>query len=340
MHEHGLQQSEVTFAEVLRDAGYATAIFGKWHLGYYKKYNPIHHGFDEFKGYVSGNVDFFSHVDQAGSQDWWQQDELKDEEGYVTHLITKHAVDFIARHKDRPFCLYLPHEPPHYPYQGPNDKAFREVGKSEVRIKQSNEDVKRKYREMVVEMDKGVGEVIAALKKHGLDKNTLVMFFSDNGATGQGSCGPLRGTKGTVWEGGHRVPCVAWWPGKIKAGEVNDSLSITLDVFPTVVSLAGVEGKIDRRLDGVDLSDVLLKGATHRDRKLYWEFNGQQAMRDGAWKLVKNAKGEKGATLYDLKGDIGEKNDVSKANAERFERMMTEYEAWKKDVMDGATAQP
>ncbi|MBI1373563.1 MAG: sulfatase-like hydrolase/transferase [Phycisphaera sp.] len=339
-HEDGLQTSETTFAELLKRAGYATGMFGKWHLGYTPNYNPIHHGFDEFVGYVSGNVDFFSHVDQAGEEDWWHGDKLTPEEGYTTHLITKHALDFLERHKDGPFCLYLPYEPPHYPYQGPNDKAFREVGKADVHEKQSKEEIRQRYSEMVVEMDKGVGEIIARLKQYGIEGNTLVLFFSDNGATPNGSVGPLRGNKGSVWEGGHRIPFIAWWPGRIEAGGTTSQMGITLDVMPTLLSLAKVDAKLDRPLDGVDLSKVLLERASLGERQLYWEFSGQQAMRDGPWKLVRNTKGSKGTTLYKLTEDLGEEKDVASANAERFERMQAELDAWNKDVHTDATPQP
>ncbi len=127
-HTLGLQDQEVTFAEQLSKAGYQTAIFGKWHLGYHKQYNPVRHGFGQFRGYVSGNVDFFSHVDQAGQLDWWRDDRIEDEPGYTTHLITRHAVAFIDANHSGPFCLYVPYEPPHYPYQGPDDTPVRTVG--------------------------------------------------------------------------------------------------------------------------------------------------------------------------------------------------------------------
>jgi len=339
-HEHGLQTSETTFAELLKQAGYATGMFGKWHLGYYPKYNPVHHGFDEYVGYVSGNIDFFSHVDQAGALDWWKRDKIDDEPGYVTHLINDYSVDFIARHKDRPFCLYVPHEAPHYPYQGPNDKAFRAVGKGTVKQRMSKAEIKQKYKEMVVEMDKGVGQIVAALKEHGLENNTLVMFFSDNGGTGHGSNGPLRGTKGTVWEGGHRVSCVAYWPGKIEAGSETDAMTITLDIMPTLLALAGAETPSDLKLDGVDISGVMLRGETIKDRKLFFEHGGQQAMRDGPWKLVRNARGQKAPALYNLATDIGEKTDVSAEHAARFKQMQEALAAWQRDVETGATPQP
>jgi len=337
VHYHGLQPREVTFAEQLKEAGYATAIFGKWHLGYLKKYNPIHHGFDEFRGYVSGNVDFFSHVDQSGNYDWWHGDEQVEEDGYVTHLITTHAVDFIKEHKDEPFCLYLPHEAPHYPYQGPNDKPERSVdGKFQTTGGRS--DKREAYREMVVEMDRGVGQVVAALEAAGIAQNTLVWFFSDNGATRLGSNGELRGTKGTNWEGGHRVPSIAWWPGKIEPAEVTDQLAITLDVMPTVLDLADVAQPKDRDLDGVSLAPLLLEDKPIGERQLVW--NGV-AMRDGSWKLVTNARGlKKGPALYNLEKDIGEEQDVSKQHSERVERMKTALDQWKRDVAEDATPQP
>lgn len=335
-HLHGLQTSEVTFAELLKSSGYSTAIFGKWHLGYFPRYNPIHHGFDLFRGYVSGNVDFFSHVDQAGHYDWWHQDRHAQEEGYVTHLITRHATAFIRDHKDKPFCLYLPHEAPHYPYQGPHDSAERKVGDVK-RTSGSRKDIRNAYREMVEEMDKGVGAVLAELRKHGLEKNTLILFFSDNGANRNGSNGPLRGSKGSDWEGGHRVPCIACWPGRIQAGTRNDDLAISLDVMPTLLEAAGVEIPEGHRLDGVSLLPTLEGTKSLGDRQLFW--NGQ-AMRDGHWKLIVNGRGAQGTGLYDLSRDIGEKKNLAMSEPERVRKMRASLEAWKVDVSSGATVQP
>lgn len=335
-HLHGLQTNEVTFAELLKEDGYSTAIFGKWHLGYFEKYNPIHHGFDQFRGYVSGNVDFFSHIDQAGNYDWWHQDQHATEDGYVTHLITQHAVSFIRDHKDKPFCLYLPHEAPHYPYQGPNDSAEREVGNVK-RTTGSATDIRRAYREMVEEMDKGVGAVMAELQKHGLEENTLVLFFSDNGANKNGNNGPLRGSKGSNWEGGHRVPCIAHWPGKIKAGSKNSDLTISLDVMPTLLDAARVARPKDRKLDGASLLPTLLGKESLRKRQLVW--NGK-AIRDGHWKLIVNGKGSKGTALFDLSTDLGEKKNLAKSESERVQKMLAALDAWKADVAKGATPQP
>ena len=161
VHHTGLYPSEVTFAECLKEAGYTCAIFGKWHLGYHKKFNPMHHGFDRFRGFVSGNIDYISHYDRTGAYDWWKGLEHVREEGYSTHLITSHAVKFIKENKDRPLCVYVAHEAVHTPLQGPGDPAIR--GPNGVRGKVNKVNVERAYREMAQEMDKGVGDIVATL---------------------------------------------------------------------------------------------------------------------------------------------------------------------------------
>lgn len=335
---HGLQVSELTFAEVMRASGYATGTFGKWHLGYERQYNPIHHGFDTFRGYVSGNVDFFAHVDGASFYDWWDGDELINEHGYVTHLITKHAVNFIDQHHDNPFVLYLPHEAPHYPYQGPNDEPFRLVGKQVREDWTDTLRVKTAYREMVEELDAGVGAVMDALIHHNIEDNTLVLFFSDNGAFRFGSNGPLRDYKGSLWEGGIRVPGIAWWPGQIEAGRVTDEPVISLDVMPTILALAGASVPERHTLDGMDVSDLLLEGASLPHRSLFWDYVGKSAMRDGPWKLVQPK--EQQPALFNLEHDISESNDLAAKHPERVSMMLDAINTWKLDVATGATKQP
>ncbi|MBC8351555.1 MAG: sulfatase-like hydrolase/transferase [Planctomycetes bacterium] len=336
VHYHGLQTSELTFAELLRESGYSTAMFGKWHLGYYPKYNPIHHGFDLFCGYVSGNVDFISHVDQAGTYDWWHQDKHAVEEGYTTHLITRHAVEFIEANKSKPFCLYLPHEAPHYPYQGPNDPKLRSVGGA-FDTQGERTDIKDAYREMVQEMDKGVGEVVDAVQRLGLAENTLILFFSDNGANKNGDNGPLRGAKGSNWEGGHRVPCIARWTNKIAPGAVCDDLAISLDVMPTLLAAAEVTTPDAHKLDGVNLLPVMADGQKLGDRKLVW--NGK-AIRNGSWKLIVDGKGGEKVGLYDLDRDLGEKSNLASTELKRAVAMLAALENWKADVESGDSVQP
>lgn len=340
-HVDGLQDSEWTFAEALQEAGYATAIFGKWHLGYYPQYNPVRHGFAEFKGYVSGNIDFFSHVDGAGRFDWWHDTEVSDEPGYVTTLINQHAVRFIEKRQAEPFCLYVAHEAPHFPYQGPGDnpQGFRSVGGFSGRQDLSSEEIKQKYREMVVEMDRGVGSILDTLSQLGIAERTLVLFISDNGATADGSNGALRGYKSSVWEGGHRVPAIAWQPGTIQAGGQTNQLAASMDVWPTVAELSGVKPQPDRPLDGVSLVPVL-QGSSVERGPMYWSFMDGLAMRDGDWKLVVGEDGDEEPQLFDLSADIGEKTNLSEQEPERTAEMMRQARAWLEEVEADATPQP
>ncbi len=340
-HIDGLQEVEHTFAEMLRERGYSTGIFGKWHLGYYPRYNPTVQGFDEFKGYVSGNVDFFSHVDGAGRFDWWHNVEKSDEPGYVTSLINKHAVDFIERHRDRPFCLYVPHEAPHNPYQGPNDdpKGFRVAGGFSGQLEQSAEEIKQKYREMVVEMDKGVGAILDTLERLDIAEDTLVFYISDNGATPNGSNGSLRGFKASVWEGGHRVPGIAWRPGSIEPGTATSQLAASMDIWPTIAELAGAALPSDRPLDGVSLVPALEGGVVNRG-PMFWSFMDGLAMRDGDWKLVQGEDGNQEPMLFNLAADLGEQTDLAAREPERTAQMLQVARAWLEEVNASATPQP
>jgi arylsulfatase A-like enzyme len=328
-HYAGLQPSEITLPELLKQAGYSTALFGKWHLGYYPKYNPLQHGFDEFRGYVSGNVDYHSHQDNQGRDDWWDGLQPKPEPGYTTHLITRYADEFIRRHRDQPFFLCIAYEAVHNPYQGPNDPPLRGPGSQKGRA--ARRPVKDAYRDMMTEMDKGIATVIATLQETGLASNTLVFFFSDNGATRSGSNGPLRGFKGSDWEGGHREPAIAWWPGHIKPG-VTDQLTISLDLMPTFVDLAGISAPKDRSLDGVSLKSLLLDQKHLGPRELYWD----DAMRDGPWKLMMQ-QGK--PLLFNLTDDLSEQQNVAAEHPARVQTMRAALERWQKDVATDATRQ-
>ena len=347
-HDDGIGAGEVTLAEALRARGYATGVFGKWHLGYRVRFNPVRHGFDEFRGFVSGNIDYHSHVDTMGRADWWRDDELSTEPGYATHLVTRHALRFIDRHRERPFFLYLPHHAPHYPFQGPDDPADRTVG-GEFDPRGSVADRRRAYRDMVQEMDAGIGEVLDALEAHGIADRTLVWFFSDNGAARWGSNGPLRGLKATDWEGGHRVPSIAVWPGRIPAGTETGQLASTLDVMPTLLSLVGSDGEAAAEssgagamtlppFDGVDLSPVLLRREALAPRRLFWGADGTfwngAAVRDGAWKLVIDRhEGTPGPPmLFNLDDDLAELEDLAAVHPDRVERLLAALENWRADV--------
>lgn len=336
---HGLQTAEITFAELLKTRGYATSIVGKWHLGYESQYNPVHQGFDLFRGYVSGNIDYISHCDRMGIADWWHNDRLEPETGYSTHLITSHAVSFIEKHRDRPFCLYVAHEAVHTPFQGPTDKPVRAVGQGNIKGAERT-DRRAAYREMTVELDKGVGEILTTVERLGLAENTLIIFLSDNGATPVGSNGILHGHKGSVWEGGHRVPAIAWWPPRISAGTTCDVPVISLDIFPTLIELAGLQMPTDRIIDGTSLVPIFEKPNTKRDRPLYWNYRNRGAVRHGRWKLVVNQAGRDSVGLFDLSVDLAESRNLARTHPDRVMRLQSRYVDWLQRVRTGATRQP
>jgi len=352
-HRHtGLAPAETTFAEVLKSAGYVTGLFGKWHLGYRVEFNPIRQGFDEFRGYVSGNVDYHSHIDQVGEEDWWAGEKLTPEKGYSTDLISKHGEAFIERHRDRPFCLYLPHEAPHYPLQGRNDKADRSPGKPQP-IWGSRKDQAAAYKEMIEAMDDGVGRIVQTVRRLGLQRRTLIVFCSDNGPARPGSAGPLRGKKGSLWEGGHRVPGMACWPGKIPPGTTSDETILGMDLYATMAAAAGADLPAGLKLDGVSILPVLTGKGKLPERTLFWRTARQRAVRKSSWKLVvSKAGGRKRARkpdkqkpfagrdtveLFNLAADLGEKTNLADKHPDRVRQLRAELAAWEKQVSEGVT---
>jgi arylsulfatase A-like enzyme len=331
-HRHtGMALEEVTFAEVLKKRGYATGIFGKWHVGYEAEFNPARQGFDEFIGYVSGNVDYHSHIDQAGFDDWWKNLKKIPEDGYCTDLITRHGMDFIERHKDKPFCLYLPHEAPHYPYQGRKDPPERLSGGRKGK-KAKGDEIARAYKEMVEVMDEGIGRIVETVRRLGLERKTFIFFCSDNGATKNGSNGVLAGYKGSLWEGGHRVPAVAYWLGRIKAGTTTDQTVLGMDLFATMMSIAGAKPQVGLKLDGVDLLPMLTKGARLPERTLFWRYKKGKAVRKGPWKLLVQSNQSK---LYNLDEDLGEKENLAGARPDMVKALEDELAAWEQEVSAG-----
>lgn len=351
--QDGLALSEITFAEVLKKAGYQTAVFGKWHLGVPKEFNPVHQGFDLFKGFLSGNVDYFSHVSQEGQDDWWTNDQLTPGAGYATDLLTRYSLEFIEENRDQPFCLYLAHACPHYPWQAPGDETLYQrqakdaPGPGNVPMplgERTGADGEEAFREMMARMDDGVGQVVLKLQELGLERNTFIFFCSDNGAwpcAGVGSNGLLNGIKSDLFEGGHRVPGIAYWPGKIKPG-VSDQTVMCMDLFPTMLSVAGVSVPDGLKLDGADLTPVLLGHQELSARSLFWKFGAQRAVRKGPWKLVKGLRQNPNKampavrgdflSLYNLDSDLGEHVDVSSSHPELVQQLLSELDAWQRDV--------
>ena len=340
-YDIGLPLDAVTIAEVLRNEGYATGMYGKWHLGYHPPFMPASQGFDDFRGLGSGGGDHHSHIDRSGRPDWWHNDELEMERGYSVDLITGHSVDFIEQHQARPFLLYVAHLAIHFPWQGPNDPGYRVEGGNYHNLTKLGEledtDVSSKVNEMVEAVDGSVGAILEALREHGLDSKTLVIFTSDNGGylTYQGGYhnisenGPLRGQKGDIYEGGHRVPAIAWWPGRIQPA-VTDALAASFDLFPTLVELAQVDADVPAH-DGTSLAPLLVEGRHPAPRTLFWRMRTKAGVRRGQWKLVRNTN--ESLELYDLQGDIGESIDLAAQRPETLEELSRALRSWELEVV-------
>ena len=343
----GLPQDTVTIAERLHAAGYVSAIYGKWHLGTIEN-GPTQHGFDEFKGHTTGDSDFFSRVSRAGRPDWWHQDKPLEDEGYNTDLLTDYAIDFIKASRERPFFLYVPHSAIHFPWQSPRDTdpaTHRQAGqgaKTPGLTKLGHHtDPTVAVKEMIESLDRNVGRLIDTLKELELESNTLVFFTSDNGGylryggkyQGQiSSNGPLRGQKSDIYEGGHRVPAVAWWPGRIRPGGVTGETAMTMDLMPTFLRLAELEippAESPTAPDGLSLTSLLFEGQALPRRTLFWRKRSAQAAREGPWKLVRSG-GD--SALYDLRSDIAEQSDVGTLHPEVVARLEAAVVAWEDEV--------
>lgn len=334
----GLSLSETTIAEEFKKHGYNCGMFGKWHLGYSKEYNPTLQGFDEFTGYVSGNIDYHAHIDQEGYLDWWKAAEIKNEEGYTTDLITEYGVKYIKENNPektgKPFFLYLPHEAPHYPYQRRIDKVLREVGKAAT--KPVNKDsIPSIYKEMVEILDGGVGRIIQILKETGQYENTIVLFISDNGANSYGNNGDLRGYKGGVYEGGSRVPAIFTYPEIIKKGMVNKQIILTMDLLPTLLDFIGHKLSV-ANIDGISIKENLIHQTKLPQRDVFFAYKNKSFIRSGDWKLVRieNEKDDI-IELYNLSNDIKEKNDVSSIHPELVNELLGKLELWETEVNKG-----
>ncbi len=320
---YGISDKQKTMAEYYKEAGYTTGIFGKWHLGYKPEFNPVFHGFDEFYGYVSGNVDYISHRDGVGLLDWWHNTDTCYDEGYVTDIITDKALEFMVKNRNNPFFLYLPHEAVHYPYQGRNEKADRLPGVN-FTAHGSRSDKKQAYREMLEIMDENIGRIMNKLEELDLNNSTFVLFCSDNGATNMGNNGNLNGFKGSLWEGGHRVPAIAWFPSRIKAGVTINSAILSMDILPTLLKVSGISGSDN--FDGKDFSKGLFTGERMIERPVFWRYRNQWAVRMEDWKYLKIGENE---FLFNLKNDLAEQNNLINQNplkAADLNKMLDDWE--------------
>lgn len=336
----GLPLKATTIAELLREHGYATGCFGKWHLGYQAPLLPTRQGFDVFRGLVSGDGDFHTHIDRSGNEDWWQNEEVVMEKGYTTDLLTRHSIEFIGAHRETPFFLYLPHLAIHFPWQGPVDPPHRTVGKSWHKDKwgviSDRDNVAPHVRTMIESLDASVGAIIDGLRKWDVEKDSLIVFTSDNGGyltygkdfRNISDNGPWRGQKGQLYEGGHRVPMIVSWPGRIPPG-VTDELVHSNDLFPTQLSLSGAAPV---ESDGVNLAPLWFGRKALPKRAFFWRTGSHLAVRSGPWKLIMPRKDDAKPELYNLDDDPGEARNVAKENPPIVKKLTVGWAQWEAGV--------
>ena len=326
----GLTNEYPSVASLMKAAGYETALIGKWHLGFLPEHNPTKNGFDYFFGILSGAADYISHKSGPAGQrahDLYENDKPVNPEGYLTNLFTQKAVAFIEKPHNKPFFLTVTFNAPHWPWQGPSDKAYEDT------IDFARNGSVSIYAAMMKSLDDGIGNIMKTLDDAHLSDQTIVIFTNDNGGERFSDNGGLSNAKGTLWEGGIRVPAFIRWPGKIKAGMITKQVAITMDWTATILSAGGAKAPIAFPLDGIDMLPICTGKAKVIDRTFYWkrfQANKQKAIRDGQWKYLQDEKGE---YLFDLANDQPEKNDVKEKHKDIFDRLKKKYADWEKTLL-------
>ena len=329
----GLTPSLAVLPSGMKKAGYQCAVFGKWHLGYEPKFNPMEYGWDEFFGYLGGNVHYFNHRETSDLHVLFRGRLPVHREGYMTHLITDDSIDFIKRQvtAKKPFFVYVSHESPHFPFQGPS-----EIDKVVTAENWMQRDAKA-YVAMLEDLDHEVGRILNTLEEQRIAKDTLVVFVSDNGGFADAAnMGPLKGAKGTTLEGGVRVPMIMRWPGKIPRSKESSQVCVTFDLTRSFLGLAGAD-TANLQLDGYDIVSHIVEQKPDAKRTLFWR--GRRG--DRTWKAVRNGdmkfvtKTEGGKTeqwFYDLSKDVGEENDLSKSQPQDVNHMRSQLAEWENEM--------
>ena len=332
--DKGLAPSETTIARMLKDNGYATAIFGKWHLGFKPEHGPNAHGFDQFFGFLDWTIDYHSHRNVNGLPALYENTELVEQDGYLTDLLTDRAVSFINQHASQPFFTFVSYNAPLPPYQQPDDP-------DDVRDAQSWFDTNRQnYIRSIERADEGIGRILDALNTNGLSEDTIVIFASDHGGDSEISNNnkPFFHGFGTLWEGGIRVPCIIRWPGHLPAGTESSQPTITTDLTASILASASANPPENRNLDGVNVFPMLNGTEPAAERTFFWRinFDGRQqtAVRQGKWEYMLDggAMPRAATLLFDLEVDVGERQNLAHQYTEVTERLQQELMRWEQDI--------
>ncbi|MGW1770735.1 sulfatase-like hydrolase/transferase [Streptomyces sp. NPDC002104] len=327
----GLEPTHPTLASLLRGAGYSTALIGKWHCGYLPDYSPTKSGWDEFFGNFGGALEYYSKLGLGGEYDLYEGDAEYKDLRYYTRILTERAGEYVSRdHGDKPWLLNLNFTTPHWPWIADGDteesaEVTRRIKAGDGRAlwHQDGGSVE-KYKQMVEDLDRSVGEVLKALKRSGQEENTLVFFSSDNGGERFSYNWPLSGNKASLQEGGIRVPNIVRWPARLDGGQVSHVPVFTPDWTATLLELAGARANPAYPLDGVSLAGYLLRGEKVAERNLFWRVRGERALRRGDWKYYRGKAGRD--QLFNLAGDIREQADKAALEPARLAELRAAWE--------------
>ncbi len=341
LNARGLEANGRTLPQLLKNSGYATGLVGKWHLGYKRNQSPGAHGFDYFYGFKSGYVDYYQHTNGQGASDLWENEERIDADGYLTDLITDRSVDFIHQNAGRPFFLSVQYNAAHWPYQPPDMLSVARRNAAHLQPHSEDTSTREDYIAMLERADQGIGAIVQAIADAGLTENTLVVFTNDNGGEWLSRNAPLFNRKGTVCEGGIRVPAIMAWPGVIPAGPVTGQVGITMDVTATILAATGASVPTDLDLDGINLLPILTGEAPEVERTLFWRATGgiDRAVRSGDWKLlIQDVDWGRASFVFNVQDDPGERNDLSNIRQDVARRLRGLLDEWVADVEAEAKA--
>ena len=330
--ERGLKASRFSLPRLLRDNGYATALIGKWHLGYTPDMSPGAHGFEYFFGLKSGFHDYYQHTSGDGKPDLWENDRPIQQQGYMTDLITERAVKFIGEHAAGPFFIDVAFNAPHWPYQVPDKPSVAPGNGRHVMPNEPGTSTRADYAAMLERVDRGVGEILRALDQRGLAANTIVIFTNDNGGEWLASNAPLFSRKLTVWEGGIRVPAIVRWPGRIRPGTVSGQVGITMDLTASILAATNTAVPAEAAHEGINLFPTLEGRAPEVSRTLFWRSNlgrSQKAVRSGDWKLVVDGSH---TMVFNLRTDVGERNELANRRQDIAQKLRPLLAEWEKEV--------
>jgi len=326
----GIPPEHPTIATQLKQNGYETALIGKWHLGNLIDFGPNRHGFDEFYGINGSSADYFTHKNTADRVDLYENLDPSKDEGYLTDLFTERAVKYLTRKHSRPFFLSLHYNAPHWPWDGPGDKNIDHSHRLNGKGNPDSGGSPAIYSEMMKSMDAGIGRVMRALKSANLERNTLVIFTSDNGGERYSFNWPFSFQKLNLWEGGLRVPAIVRWPGVVPAGRVTGQAAVTMDWTATILGVTGAKADSAYPLDGENLMDVCTGTRAAFDRTIFWRIRIHDAARMGKWKYLREGNNEH---LFDLSVDPGEKAELKFAHADVFQDLRAKYQKWNAQML-------